>query len=165
MPNPTSIPADGNVKVAFCTTLSAPNAPVVTQVTAGTDVTTYLTGSGLAYSTEQAPIDDTRLSDTDETERPGRTRVGLELTYVYQAQGSPTDNDAYDDLAEDATGFIVIRFGPAHTTAFAAAQVVDVIPVICGVQRKMPPEANSTLKVMQKLFVTGPSFRDAVIAA
>lgn len=165
MPEPMSIAADGNVKVAFVTTLTSTTAPVVTQVTAGTDITEYVTGDGLNHSVEQAEISDDRLSSIQTLQRPGRVTDTVELTYVYQTQGSPTDNEAYEDLAEDTDGFLVIRYGDPFSDAFAAADVVDVVPVTCGVQRKMPPEANSVLRVMQRLFVTGTVVRDAVIAA
>ena len=38
-------------------------------------------------------------------------------------------------------------------------------PVTCGIQRKQAPEANSSLKVAQKMFVTGPVERDVAVVA
>ena len=48
-----------------------------------------------------------------------------------------------------------MRTGLPYTTALAVGQKVTVYPITPGEYNEMAPEANSVLKLGQKLFVTG----------
>lgn len=151
-----STPADGNVKVAFVPTIANTSAPTVTELTGASavDLSCYLTADGFTPGLDEAVISDDRLCDTETFEQPGRSSRTLQVTYI---DNSNTDevNDAYEALTPGSTGYVVVRRGKAYDNAFAADDKVDVWPVKCGQQNDMPPEANSVLKVTQKLFVTG----------
>jgi hypothetical protein len=163
MARPAAVAADGNIRVAFCTTLTT-SAPTAVQCTAGTDLSFYLTPDGLTPGVDQQEITDDRLADTQTFEQPGRFKYTLnELKYVINPTSAP-DNAAAVALTNGATGYLVVRFGIAAATAFAAAQKVDVWPITAGAPVKLPPEANSVLHVKQKVFVTNTATFDIALA-
>jgi hypothetical protein len=151
-----STPADGNVKVAWVPTIASTTAPKVSELTGASaiDLSCYLSADGFTPSLDEAVISDDRLCDTETFEQPGRATRSLQVTYIDNSN-TTDDNDAYETLTPGATGYIVVRRGKPYDTTFATADKVDVWPVKCGKQSDLPPEANSVLKVTQKLFVTG----------
>lgn len=150
-----STPADGNVKVVWVPTIADPDAPTVTEVTGGTvvDVSCYLTGSGWNPGLSEQTVTDDRLCSTETFEQMGRSQRTLAVQYIDNPT-SATDNDAFEAFVPGTTGYFVVRRGEAYDTALAAADVVDVWPVTAGQYSPLPPEANSVLKVDQKMFVT-----------
>lgn len=168
MTEPVSNPADGMLKVVYVSTIANPAAPTVAELNAGTavDLSCYLTADGYTPGTEEASITDDRLCSRQTYERPGRFSDTLEIGYVFRAQDpAGTDNKAFHTLQHLVEGYIVERWGVDYEDPFAAGDVVDVKPIAAGAQRKQKPEANSVLKIMQKLFIKGAVERDAVVTA
>lgn len=162
---PASKPADGNLKALWVATIADTSNPTAVELTAGTvvDLSCYLTG--LTPSVDEAVVTDDRICSRQSFEQQGREKNGMEIAYVYRAQEpASATNKAQTTLRNGTAGFIVLRWGLAYETAVAAAQIVDVYPSTCGVQGKMPGDANSILQIKQKLFITGPVVRDAVVA-
>jgi hypothetical protein len=166
MTTPVSNLADGNVKVTFVDTLTSTTSPSAAELNAGTDLSCYLTADGYTPGVDETVISDDRLCSTQTFEKPGRYSDTLTLTYVFRAQDAAgSDNLAFHALTHLTTGYLVVRWGAAYDDAFAATDVVDVIPVQAGIQQKQPPEANSVLKITQRMFITNAVERDAVAAA
>lgn len=168
MTQPVSIPADGNLLVLWVPAIAIPAAPTVSELSAGTviDLSGYLTGDGYSPSTDEQTVTDDRLNSRQTYEQPGRFTDSLEIAYVYRQQdAAATDNKAFVTLKRGVTGFIVERWGKAFETAVAASDVVDVKPAKCGIQRKVPGEANSILRLNQKIFITGAVQRDVAVVA
>lgn len=161
---PKSVPADGNLKVVWVPALADPANPKVTELTAAgvIDISCYLTPDGFSPGGDEQVVNDDRLCSTQTFERPGRFSDTLDIIYVH---GDEVDNAAYTTLKHLTEGFVVERWGKPYDTAFATADVVDVKPAQCGVQRKQPPEANSVLKCAQKMFITGSVERDVAVVA
>ncbi len=158
MTAPLSVLGDGNVKVSWVTTLTSQTAPAITELNAASsvDLSCYLTADGLTTGSDEQGVTDDRLCSVQTFEKPGRFSDTMELMYVYQPQvPSAADNKAYFTLVHLSTGFIVIRWGKAYASAFVATDRVNVMPATCGVQREQPPEANSVLKIAQKIWVSG----------
>lgn len=165
---PTAIPADGSVKVVFVPATVDPTAPKLTEANAAgsIDLSCYLTADGLNMTTDEQTITDDRLCSRQTFEQPGRFSDAMEVAYVYAAQNiTATEDLAYKTLKRGVKGFLYLRWGMDYETAFAVGQLVDVVPVTWGEQRKQTPEANSMLKVMQKPFVTGRVRRDRPLVA
>lgn len=168
MTTPASVLGDGNLRVAWVPALANPAAPTVAELTAASvvDLTYYLTSDGFAPGGDESPVVDKRLGDTQAYERAGRTSETLALTYVFRPQEpAAATNKAYSTLTHLTEGFIVERWGMDADTAFAAGQTVNTVPVQCGKQMEQPPEANSVLKIVQRMFVTGPKRRKVTVAA
>lgn len=150
---PPSVPADGNLRIAWITTYVSGTLLAAT-VTSGVDLSCYFTPDGWNRALQEAAINDDRLCTTQSGEKPGRYSETLETQYIYDPQDlTPASNLAYDTLLAGTSGFLVARYGLPYTTAWVAAQKVDVIAVKCGRQHKMPPAANDVLKIMQKEFI------------
>lgn len=160
-----STPADGKVRVAWAPAIADTTAPTATELADATivDLSCYLTGDGFNPSLDEATVSDPRLCDVQTYERRGRVTRGLSLTYI-ENPGDVDTNEAYDTLVPGTTGYIVVRRGPDFDTAFAAADVVDVWPVEAGERSKLAPEANSVLRVTQRMFVTGGVQTDVAVA-
>lgn len=168
MTTPASLPADGYLKVTWVPAIADPTNPsaAVLNGASSVDLTCYLTPDGFNPATDEAVINDDRLCSRDTFEQPGRRTNTLSLMYVARHQdGAATDNKAWTTLKQDSAGFIVERWGKAYDTAYAAGDIVNVTPVKAGVQVEQTPEANSTLKVAQKVFVTGPKRRQVAVVA
>lgn len=164
---PAGVVADGMLKVLWVPTIANPGAPTVTELTAAgvVDLSCYLTSDGYTTGGDEQVITDDRLCDTDTYERPGRSTNTLDVIYVYDQQDVMASNEAFTTLKHLTEGHIVSRWGKDFDTAIAAADVVDVMPAQAGKQRKQTPEANSMLKIGQKLFITGPVNEDVAVAA
>jgi len=166
MTQPASIPADGNLLVKFVLSIANTGGPLAAEVNAASsvDLSCYLTGTGYAPSTDEAVIPDPRLCSRQTFEAPGRLTEQLMFTYVFNP-ASPVDDLAYQTLVYLLNGFIVARWGIPFETAVVGGSVqkVDVIPVKCGLQIKQPPEENSVLRTMQKMFVRGAVKRDVFV--
>lgn len=165
---PTSVPADGSVKVVFVPATADTAVPKVTEATAAgaIDLTCYLTADGLTMSTDEQTITDDRLCSRQTYEQPGRFSDAMEVRYVYDAQNATATEDlAYKTLKRGVKGFLYLRWGANYEAPLAVGDVIDVVPVTWGIQRKQTPEANSVLKVMQKPFITGEVQRDVALVA
>lgn len=163
MARPAAVAADGNIKVAWCTTVTT-TAPTTTQLNAGTDLSFYLTPDGLKPAVDQQEVADDRLADAQTFQIPGRYKYTLDkLRYVFNPTSSP-DNAAAVALTNGAVGYLVVRFGIASATAWTASQKVDIWPLTIGAPVKLPPEANSVLHIEQQVFVTNTVITDVAVA-
>jgi hypothetical protein len=159
---PTATDSDGNVKYTWVSTIASTSAPTVAELTAGTELSCWLTGDGWNPSLNQATATDKRACSAQDYEAPGRYAYSLEVKYVEAPQGT---NTAKTTLVPGSLGYMVERRGLSVDTAYAAAQKVNVFPVSPGQYMDLPPEDNSKFKGQQKLFVRAAVVIDAVVAA
>lgn len=163
---PSSVVADGAMRFDWVPAIANVLAPTLAELNAAGSVALSCYFTGVNLGTEQASITDDRLCSRDTFEKPGRISDSLEPTYVYTPQDlDADDNRAYATLRQDTNGFMVARWGVDFETPFEAGQLLDLYPVTCGAQRKLPGEANSTLKVTQKMFIRARVRRDVAIVA
>jgi len=156
---PESMPSDGTLKVTFVSAYAGTAAGL----TAGTDLSCYLTSDGFDPSTDEATVVDSRLCSKQDFEQPGRVSESLEIAYVFNTIDDDED-EARQTLQRGTKGFLAVRWGLDYDDAYAASQEVDVYPITAGVQRKQKPEQNSVLKIMQKTFITAEVQRDDVLS-
>ena len=162
---PASVSTDGNVKVTWLSTVTAPTAPSAAELNAGLELSCYITAGGLTTGGDDTQITDSRLCERQTFSRVGTFTDTLALEYVYQAQAPDAeDNEAFTTLVPLTEGFIVIRWGADDTEDYASGDIVDVYPVECNRQQKVNPEANTVLKISQNMNVTGVVERDVVVA-
>ena len=165
-----STPADGNVLAKLVAAIADTSAPkVATEINAAgsVDISCYLTGAGYKPSLSEQVITDERLCTTQTYEQKGRSQRGLEVEYIDNTNSAnqTTYNKAKDTLVPGTAQYLVVRTGLPYTTAAAAGQKFSVYPITPGEYNELPPEANSVLKIAQKLFVTGQVKISAVAAA
>jgi hypothetical protein len=163
---PTSVIADGNVKLLWVPAIANPAAPTVAELTATSvvDITCYLTT--MTITTDEQTVTDDRLCSRQTFSRAGSAQDTLEFTYVYQGQEpTATDNKAQSTLLQGAVGYVAMRWGTAYEPAVAAGDIVDVYRLEAGVQRKQTPEKNSSLKIAQTMRPVDVSRRDVAVVA
>lgn len=156
---PESMPSDGTLKVTFVASPTI-NAQALT---AGEDLSCYLTSDGWNPGTDEATVTDSRLCSKQDFEQPGRVTESLEIGYVFNTQDNDEDV-ARQTLERGTVGYLAVRWGYDYDQPWATGQEYDLYPIKTGVQRKQPPEQNSVLKMMQKCFITGEVKRDSVLA-
>jgi hypothetical protein len=118
------------------------------------DLSCYLTADGFTPGLDESVIADGRLCETETFEQPGRTARTLALQYIDNTN-TALANVAYTTLVPGTPGYIVVRRGDPYDGVFVALDKVEVWPVKAGKRSFLPPEANSVLRVAQKMFVTG----------
>lgn len=155
---PTSVSADDNLRIVFVLAASDPTS--VAALAAGEDLTYGFTSSGFNRTTTQATIPDPRLTLLQNLTRPGKVTEGLEVQYVFGGGDGPQTV-----LQKGAKGFIVARYAVPNETAWTVAQVVDIIPIEAGVQRKDAPTENGVFTIAQTIFVTGTVQSDVALVA
>ncbi len=155
--------ADGNVRVAFVASISNIAAPTTAELNAGVLLQSTLTADGLVgFEAETADVDTTSLASTFDTKGIGRDSYsGTMLRLKKQTVGSDTVRTT---LTRGTSGNIVIRRGIAETTAWTAAQQVEVYPIICGRRKELTPEPNGLLKYEVPVKIWQPPNPDAVVA-
>lgn len=161
-PTPPGVASDGNGLVVFCSAIADPSAPTAAELTAGEAITYSITGDGYNHEVTENTVTTNRLTLKQQLEVAGTVQDTVEVTYAATYTASDV---ARTELAPNTEGFIVERWGVANEVAFAASQIVTVIPVKAGVQRSNAPSSNTELTMSQKLFVTGPVQRNVTVAA
>ncbi|KRC52129.1 hypothetical protein ASE16_03515 [Leifsonia sp. Root227] len=107
-------------------------------------------------------IDDPRLTLKQKLTQPGKSSQTIEIQYVF---GDPTTDTAYSTLVEGTKGQIVLRYSIDNATAWTVGQLVDIVTIQCGKQRKDAPVENGVQTVTQTLFVTGVTQSDVALVA
>lgn len=162
-----STPHNGNVRAVLVPAVADVNAPTVAELTAGIDISCYLTGDGLAISVDQATITDERLCSTSTFEKRGRKTHSVDVTYIDNSNSvaHAAFNAAREALDEGSVHHLVTRRNLPYEDAFAASQLVRVYPIEAGFPAEVAGEANSVTRTTSKLFVTGnPGIDVAVVA-
>jgi len=162
-----STPSDGNVATWLVPSIADPKAPKLSEITAGTDVSCYLTPDGFALTVDQATITDERLCSTESFGQPGRKTYSLTLQGIDNTNSAneATHNELVDTLVEGTNMFLVRRRGVPFDDAFAAGDKVTVIPFKPGVKQDVAPEANSVIRSSWTGFVSGSVQVEVAVAA
>lgn len=162
-----STPYDGNVRAVLAPAVADVNAPTAAELTAGIDISCYLTGDGLAIAVDQQSITDERLCSTSTFEKRGRKTHSVDVTYIDNTNSvaHAAFNEAREALDEGSVHYLVTRRNLPYETAFADSQLVRVYPVEAGFPAEVPGEANSVTRTTSKLFVTGDPGIDVAVTA
>lgn len=150
---------DGFITVWWVTTLSSTTSPTAAQITAGVNLTSYITKDGLDVSPDQDTIDTTSLNSLTETEDLGMAKVDMSLTMKRQS----TDT-AWTTFASNPSGYLVIRRGVANSTAATAAQKVEVYTARASNRIPLKPAKNEVEKFQVKLVNQADHVIEATVA-
>jgi hypothetical protein len=143
---------DGMIKVGFVPTIVSVDGPTVAELTAGVDLEGRLTADGLNVSSDTATIDTSKLNSTAQSETIGRDSYTVSVTYV---RGSDTEaTDVQDALVRGASGYLVVRRNVVSSTAWTAAQEVEVYPVVCHRPNPAAPAQNALQTVEVGMSIT-----------
>lgn len=165
---PEGVVAQGNGAVWFVPAIADVNAPTVTELNAGWNISCAV--DGFSPGGDQGTSTDIRYCSTQQFEIPGRQTVTIDaIAYVYDPQ-EPDNVEMYEyytELTPGRKGYMVNRLGLPFDTPAAAGQFVNLYPVTLGARNDVAidPSAEGTkIKVSQKPFVSGPVRRDVALA-
>jgi hypothetical protein len=167
----------GQLGIRFCPTVVDPTAPTVAEVTAGTDLSGYVTRDGVKTPASGNTLDASAIGSAFNATAPG-TYGGDAGTLTCQrgSKGGTTGDDkAWSSLARGTIGFLVVArtgFGQDATTGLGTpagtpttADRVEVYPVTV-ISRAMSDTAdNQTSRFEASLAFTADPAMDAAIVA
>jgi hypothetical protein len=154
---PLSVNWDDNLRITWTAIGDDPKSAA--DLIAGEDLTYSL--KSLTRTINEARIEDPRLTLKQILERPGKVTEQVEVQYVFGDAGDV----AAATLTQGLKGHLTLRYSLPNSTTWAAAQIVDVITVECGKQRKDSPVENGVQTITQTLFVVDITEDDVAIAA
>lgn len=153
--------ADGKTLVYWLPSCAVITAPTTAEIAAGIHLTGQITPDGMTgWEADTAKIDNSSLLSTTDTEKIGRDAL-TDPRLKFKRQ-MPTDT-VRSTLAKNVEGYILIRRDLASTTAIAATQACQVVPVECGRRRDIMPEKNSLSRFEVPFANHTPPAYDAVI--
>lgn len=162
---PAAVPSMGTRRVVFLPTVADINAITVTEMTAGKNISCYLTRqNGWAAGGDQATISDSRYCTVQDFEAPGTKTRTLALQYTFNLN-EPTADEARLALPEGATGVLVHMLQvDEDSETFAAADWYEAVPVRMGEPFVVQVEENAVDRITQKAFIRGKwaSFKQLV---
>lgn len=154
---------DGRVRVDYVPTIASIAAPTTTELNAGTQLTTFLTPTGLeGFEPSQAEVDNTSMASTFDTKLPGRLSHSGTRLILKKQDGTDT---IYNLLTPGTNGFITVRSnGVLQTAAFATSQLIRVYPGRSGEAYPMGlGESNALERLAVPWFISSqPNFRALV---
>lgn len=157
--------SDGRHKITWVPrgTGTAPN-PLSAAVLKGASaiaMTYGFTQDGFTPAGTQASIEDKRYTLNSNLSRPGKVTDALNVKYVDSTDaGSPAVV-----LKQNVEGWFVVRKGKDANADWAAADVVSVYTVICGVQLEDVPTENGLDTISQGMYITQPTQRKVALVA
>ena len=140
-------PFDEMTKVYWVPTIADISAPTVSELTAGVDITCFLTKDGLAPGGSTSKVDGGSLCSRVDGQSIGS------VTYDATLKGYRDRESGGDDFwilcSWNAAGYLVIRRGTTYSTAFAAANKVEVYEASMGepVMASSAKDTNQTFEV------------------
>lgn len=159
-----STPADGKVDTIWVPTIADITKPKLTELTAGTDISNYVTLGGWSCEPSQDTISDQRENTTQDYENPGRKKIsGPSVEVIDNTNTEHSEqNVAMDTLTEGAEGYFVRRYGKDTSEAFKADDIVNVYAVRIGMSAKVAIAANSVLRSKVNFTVKAPGWAENV---
>ncbi|GGO59131.1 hypothetical protein GCM10010910_01370 [Microbacterium nanhaiense] len=153
---PASVPSVGTRRAVFIPgTVADIKAITPAEVTAGDNISCYLTRTGWNPALTENVINDPRYCSAQDFERRGTKSRTLSLTYTFNLN-SPEDDVARLALPEGAVG-VLVHFLQVDedATTFAAGDWYEAVPVEMGVPTVVAGEDNAVDRITQKAFITG----------
>lgn len=151
---------DGRVKVTFCTAISNIAAPTTTELNAGTALQSYITPDGLDIAASTGKVDVSNLGSTFTTTKAGRRSFDSSIKFHHE---SGTDVP-YNLFPYNTDGYLVVRRGVLATTAWTAADKVEVYPINTGEPMQEKPAPDGTWDFTVPMFVSADPNTRAVVA-
>lgn len=157
----TTIIIDGRVTVSWLTAVANINAPTVAELNAGTRLEGFITPDGLDISTDTSGVDNSNLGSNFTTNRAGRRKPAVSITYHHQ---TPVDTP-YNLFPYRTLGYLAVRrSGIDKTTPYASGQPLKIYPLEAGESNDSKPAPDSNDDFTVPYFVTDDPATRAVVA-
>lgn len=151
---------DGRVRASWVTAIANINAPTVAELNAGTALEGYITPDGLDISASTGGVDVSNLGSTFTTMRAGRRSFDISIKFHHDG----ASDVAFNLLPYRTNGYLVVRRGIDKTTAWTAAQKVEVYPLESGEPTELPPAPDGTWDFTSPFYLTSDPQTRATVA-
>lgn len=151
---------DGKTKVYWVPTISNKAAPTTAELNAGTSLAAFLKKDGLNISLTQNMVDNADLEDTFDAQGVGTYGGSMELTCFRD----DTTETAWNLFVYGTSGYIVVRRGIAYSTAWTAAQKVEVYPAQMHEPVPGPTAGNEQVTFKAAIAITDTPSLKATVA-
>lgn len=157
------ISADGNIRVAWVTSIANKAAPTVAELNAGLLLTSILAADGLAgWAPDTATVGNRKLDSTFNSSGVGSVSIEDPILRFFKQTGTDT---IYNTLIKNAAGFVVVRPSLPSSTAWATSQLlIGVYPSICKQRRWLDREENTMERYEVPIAISAEPAFDAVVA-
>lgn len=143
---------DGTTKLIYVADILDMEAPTVTELEAGIELSGFLPKDGWNAAPTHNNVDDDALADTFDGKVPGTW--GSEPTLT--AKRDNVDDDVWDLVEYGLEGFIVARYGFPVDDAWATGDLVEVWPGSFHQPAMNPPAANTQARFTVPFPVRSP---------
>lgn len=125
------ITPDGNTKIHIVDSISTQSAPLLTEIDAGTEVTGFLTPTGLDTPAEGTDADVSSIASVRDFSIPATIGGDLSGEFMRDDGTGGTSDDAWDAMPRSLiTHLVIARFGGSGAdNAIAVSDVIEVWPV------------------------------------
>ncbi|MEU5091722.1 hypothetical protein [Streptomyces sp. NPDC021356] len=164
----------GRIAIIFAPTVVNPKAPSIAEITAGVNLSDYVTRDGLKTPSSGNTIDAADIGSRFNKTAPG-TYGGDAAELTAHRDSKSTTDLAWTTLTQDTAGFLIVArsgLGQDATTGLGtklgpakAADRVEVYPVTVISRAMADTGDNETAKFTASLAITGEPAQDAVVAA
>lgn len=146
---------DGMVKASWVTTIANIASPTAVELNAGTPLEGALLPDGLTISADTGEVDNSKMNSIANTVIVGRGTWTVSIKYVRGDAANTYAVAVETAMAPKANGYLVVRRDIVSTTAFTAAQKVEVYPGQIGYANPDSPAADTLQAVEVPIKVTG----------
>jgi hypothetical protein len=154
--------ADGRTRIYSVPSIANLAAPTVSELNAGTDLSSLVTPDGMmGFQADTAETDTSAINSTYGTKLPGR--ISLSGTGLRLKKQTGTDT-VYNTFIYGYATNIVIRRDVTSGTAWASAQACEVYPGQFGARKDLDPAPNEIHKWEAPFFVSPAPNQSAVVA-
>lgn len=158
----SDIPSDGRTRVAIVASIANIAAPTVAELNAGILLTFLVTRDGLMnFEPTTAKVDASSLGDVFDISTTGTDSYGETGLRMKKQTGTDT---VYITMIKGYETNIVIRRDIDRNTAWAASQVVEVYPVVCGRRKRLTPEKDTLTRYEVPTMIRSEPNLDAIVA-
>jgi len=150
---------EGQYTVTWVTTIADKTAPTDSEITAGTDLTSFVTKDGVRLNSRFNRVDSATIDETFDAQLPGSTGADVEVRFKMD----DTTDTPFSTLGTYGTaGFLVVgHFGASADTA---GDEVSVFPAATGDPQIQNSAANEQQSWVCPLAITSaPAYRVTVV--
>lgn len=152
---PAGVPSLGTRRVVAIPAAANIDSITKTEITAGKNISCYLTRTGWQPTKDQDTIADGRYCSAQDFELPGTKKRQLMLQYIFNLHDTGSDV-ARITLPEGWNGILVHFFQKAdEEDTFDVGDWYEAVPVLAGEQIIQAVEDNALDRINQKAFIRG----------
>jgi hypothetical protein len=151
---------EGRTNVYWVVSIANKNAPTVAEITAGTNLTNFVTKDGVAVNITTNNVDNATIAETFDAESVGSWGSGLEIT-MFRDNSVDT---AWNLCVYGTTGFVVIDRFRASGTLPSIGNKVEVYPAQMHTPAMQNSAANTNKRFVEKFAVTSTPAMSATVA-